>query len=118
VLRGARVARDALQVVAVRTPTPHADGNRSHRVSIEIRIDPRLCSNQACFQPLSSRIIDGTVVGSDSVAERIAPLLSMLTVEVYDQSDPHATKIGDWHQPRTNQRSSRSNWLVHGSPAD
>jgi hypothetical protein len=34
VLRGARVARDALQAVAVWTPTPHANGDRSHRINI------------------------------------------------------------------------------------
>jgi hypothetical protein len=28
----------------------------------------------------------GTVVGSDSVAERIAPLLLMLTKSIYDQT--------------------------------
>jgi len=86
VLRGARVARDALRIVAVWAPTPHANGNRSHRISIEnndrVEGDPRFCPDFGCIQPLSGPHRFGTVVGSDSVAGRIAPPLLMLTPSI------------------------------------
>ena len=97
VLRGTRVARDALQVVAVWTPTPHANGDRSHRISIEnidcVEGDPRFCPDFGCIQPLSGPHRFGTVVGSDSVAERIAPLLLMLTGRLYNRIHPEANKM-------------------------
>jgi len=46
-----------IEVVAVWTPTHLRTENRSHRISIEIRVDPRFCSFQADFQPVSSRIV-------------------------------------------------------------
>jgi hypothetical protein len=64
--------------------------NRSHRVrnqeqgrlSPRSSHDPRLCSFLAVFQPFSSRIDLAPWSDQDSVAERIAPLLGMLTVSV------------------------------------
>jgi hypothetical protein len=58
--RGAQMTQHAAD--EPRAPHQHREG------------DPRFCSFLAVSQPVSSRIIGGTVVGSDSVAERANPL--------------------------------------------
>ena len=74
----------------MRTETVHTAS--ISRTTIASRGDPRFCPDFGCIQPFSGPHRFGTVVGSDSVAERIAPLLLMLTVESYNLIHPKANK--------------------------
>jgi len=111
--RGARIARDALQVVRCVRPTQHATEVRTHRISVmsNDRVeeeDPRFCPVFSGFSPLSGPHRSGTVVGSDSVAGRIAPPLLMLTDSIYDQINRRATK---------NRKSTADRSRSHGLSA-
>jgi hypothetical protein len=68
-------------------PTPHASGSPTHRIRNKsrgsVRCDPRLCLETGFFSHFQGRIVLAPWSDQDSVAERIAPLLLMLTCGVY-----------------------------------